>query len=109
MNGAHDLGGMQGFGPISPEQDEPTFHHEWERRAFAITLAAGFYGAWNLDMSRYARERMEPSEYLASSYYEHWLHGLQTLLVEKGLLNETEIEQRIHELQIGEIEIQEEK
>ena len=98
MNGAHDLGGMHGLGPIDPENDEPVFHAEWERRCFAITVAAGFLGQWNIDMSRYARERMHPAEYLSTSYYEHWLHGLQTLLVEKGLLTEEEIAARMLEL-----------
>ncbi len=36
MNGAHDLGGMHGFGPVEPEPNEPVFHHEWERRVFAL-------------------------------------------------------------------------
>ena len=98
MNGAHDMGGMHGFGPINPDSDEPVFHHEWERRAFAITVAAGFLGKWNLDMSRYARERLEPAEYLSTSYYEHWIHGLELLLVEKGLLTQEEIKQRMLEL-----------
>ncbi len=98
MNGAHDLGGMHGLGPINPESDEPVFHAEWERRCFAITVAAGFLGQWNIDMSRYARERMHPAEYLSTSYYEHWLHGLQILLVEKGLLTEEEIAARMLEL-----------
>lgn len=99
MNGAHDLGGMHGFGPINPQADEPLFHAEWERRAFAITLAMGAYGAWNLDMSRHARERVNPAAYLASSYYQHWLRGLELLLVEKGLLSEAEIQARIAALQ----------
>jgi nitrile hydratase subunit beta len=98
MNGAHDLGGMHGFGPIEPEANEPPFHHEWERRAFAITLAAGALGEWNLDMSRYAREQLPPAEYLSSSYYEHWLYGLERLLVERGLLTRAEIEARVAEL-----------
>ncbi len=98
MNGAHDLGGMHGLGPIDPEFDEPVFHEEWERRCFAITLAAGFLGKWNIDMSRYARERMHPADYLRTSYYEHWLHGLQTLLVEQGILTEEEIAARMLEL-----------
>ena len=96
MNGAHDLGGIGGFGPVEPEVDEPVFHAEWERRAFALTLAAGFLGKWNLDMSRHAREKMDPAEYLATSYYEHWLHGLELLLVEKGLVTEQEINQRVN-------------
>ncbi|MFZ2106094.1 MAG: nitrile hydratase subunit beta, partial [Roseiarcus sp.] len=37
MNGAQDLGGMMGFGPIAPEADEPMFHHRWEKRAHAVT------------------------------------------------------------------------
>ena len=103
MNGAHDLGGMHGFGPVDPERDEPVFHHEWERRAFAITLAMGARGAWNLDMSRHARERMTPGDYLATSYYEHWLHGLELLCSEKGLLSLEEIEARETALSGGDV------
>ena len=98
MNGAHDLGGMHGFGPVDPEPDEPVFHAPWEGRAFALTLAMGAYGAWNIDMSRHARERMEPGAYLATSYYEHWLHGLELLLIEKGLLTRQEIDARMAEI-----------
>ena len=86
MNGAHDLGGMHGFGAVGPEADEPVFHADWERRAFALTLAMGFTGQWNLDKSRHAREAMPPADYLATSYYEHWLFGLEALLAERGLL-----------------------
>lgn len=91
MNGAHDMGGMQGFGPVHPEPNEPVFHAEWERRAFAITLAAGSLGKWNIDQSRYAREKQPPAEYLATSYYEHWLYGLERLLVERGLVTAEEL------------------
>lgn len=101
MDGAHDLGGARGLGPIDPEPNEPVFHHEWERRAFAITLACGFLGQWNLDMSRFARERMDPQEYLDTTYYEHWIHGLELLLVEQGLLTKQEIQSRINEIAKG--------
>ena len=43
------MGGQHGFGPVEPEPDEPVFHAEWERRAFALTLAMGATGEWNLD------------------------------------------------------------
>ena len=49
MNGAHDLGGMHGFGPVDIEPEEPVFHHEWEGRVFALNLAAGFLGKWNIE------------------------------------------------------------
>jgi nitrile hydratase len=93
MNGAHDLGGMHGFGPIQPEPEatEPVFHAAWERRIFALALAAGALGQWNIDMSRYARERQHPVDYLRHSYYENWLAGLETLLVEHGLVTPEEL------------------
>src|SRR5262249_21270475 len=91
MNGIHERGGMHGFGPVDPEPNEPVFHHEWERRAFALNLASGFLGRWNIDMGRYAREHMPPAEYLATTYYEHWLYGLERLLVEKGLVTASEL------------------
>ena len=92
MNGAHDLGGMHGFGQVEIEKNEPVFHFPWEKRAFALTLASGFHGKWNLDMSRYAREQMPPAEYLATTYYEHWLFGLQKLLVEQQLVTAIELQ-----------------
>ena len=95
MNGIHDLGGMHGFGRLGDEPDEPVFRHEWERRCFAIEIAVGFLGRWNTAMSRHAIERMDPGEYLRTSYYEHWLHAAETLLVECGLLSREEIEARI--------------
>jgi nitrile hydratase beta subunit len=91
MNGVHDLGGMHGFGPVEIENNEPVFHGEWEKRAFALTLACGFLGRWNIDMGRYAREQMPPAEYLATSYYEHWFFGLEKLLVEQGLVSAQEL------------------
>jgi len=94
VNGLHDLGGMQGFGPVVIELDEPPFHHPWERRAFAITLAAGYLGEWNIDQSRAMRERLPATEYFATSYYELWLYGLERLLDAHGLVLDEEREAR---------------
>lgn len=93
MNGGHDLGGMHGLGPIDPEPEiaEPVFHAEWERRAFALNIASGFLGRWNIDQGRHARERQHPADYLRNTYYENWLAGLETLLLESGLLTEEEL------------------
>jgi nitrile hydratase len=92
MNGVHDMGGMHGMGPVEIEKNEPVFHSEWESRVFALAVAAGSHRKWNIDMSRHARERMPPAEYLAATYYERWLFGLQTLLVEEGLVSAGELE-----------------
>jgi len=92
MNGMHDMGGMHGMGTVEIERDEPVFHSRWEARAFALTLASGFRGQWNIDMVRYAREQMPPAAYLATTYYEHWLYGLEKLLVEQRLVTAKELE-----------------
>lgn len=91
MNGAHDMGGMQGFGPVQPEADEPLFHSDWERRVMRLTLAMGATGSWNIDMSRRAREDRSPADYLSKTYYELWLAGMEALIVEKGLATADEI------------------
>jgi nitrile hydratase len=91
MNGVHDMGGMHGFGPVIPEPNEPVFHDEWERRAFAMAMAMGTSGKWNLDMSRAARESLPPALYLSSSYYQIWFEALERLLVKTGLATPEEI------------------
>ena len=78
MNGAHDLGGQMGFGPIAAPASEPVFHEKWEGRMAALMMAVP--GDWSIDEDRSACESMHPAKYLKTSYYEHWLHGLESLL-----------------------------
>jgi nitrile hydratase len=91
MNGAQDLGGQMGFGPVMPEPDEPPFHAEWERRALAVTLACGAMGHWSIDDSRHARETLHPVDYLTSSYYEIWIKALEKLLAREGFVSAEEL------------------
>jgi nitrile hydratase len=91
VNGAQDLGGMMGFGPVDPEQNEPLFHAPWERRVLGYTVALGAAGKWNIDMSRHARESLAPAEYLSSSYYEIWTKGVERLVVKTGLVSDEEL------------------
>jgi len=91
MNGVHDMGGMDGFGKVEPEPDEPVFHAGWEGRVMAMNRAMGATGAWNIDMSRFSREVLPPSVYLASSYYRKWFLGLEQMLIERGLIDADEV------------------
>src|SRR5215208_7389516 len=91
MDGAHDMGGAKGFGPVVSEPNEPVFHGDWERRAFALTVAMARPGGWNIDMSRFAREDRPPEDYLSKSYYQIWLAGLERLMLEGGLIASDEI------------------
>jgi nitrile hydratase len=100
MNGVHDLGGMHGFGPISPEPNEPVFHHDWERRVFGVMIATFGGGHYNVDQFRHAIERMGSVEYLSGSYYEHWLSSLETLLTEHGVITKDELAARQEQLSV---------
>jgi len=91
VNGVHDMGGMHGFGKVAPDADERPFHATWEARVLAMQRAIRFARAWNIDMSRDAIERQPPQRYLAASYYERWLMGMETSAVEKGLIDPDEI------------------
>lgn len=91
MDGIHDMGGMDGFGPIPIEIDEPVFHGEWEGRVYAMNTAIGAWGKWNIDAGRYGIEQMDPAHYLASSYYERWLHRTSNMLVEHGMISRDEL------------------
>ena len=84
------MGGMDGFGPMQIEKDEPVFHHEWEKRMYGLALTAAREGR-NVDEFRHAIERIPAPVYLASSYYERWLNAIMTLLVEKGRVTREEL------------------
>lgn len=86
MKRPHDLGGSLTTGPIDTHDDREPFHHEWEARVFAVNRTLLARGVYTLDEFRYAIERMQPEEYRNASYYERWLHAIETLLAEKHVL-----------------------
>lgn len=94
MDGVHDLGGTDGMGAIDHTSTEPTFHADWERVVFAMVLVTMARRHFTMDEFRHAIERMDPVHYLDSSYYEHWLAGLETALVEGDVLSPAAIADR---------------
>ncbi len=98
MTGVHELAGREGLGAIIREDDEPVFHEAWEGRVMALARAALAGGHFSLDEFRNSMERIEPGYYISSSYYERWLKGTITLLLEKGVIGEEEFAARLAEL-----------
>jgi nitrile hydratase subunit beta len=90
MNGVHDLGGMQGFGPIVPEKNEPVFHAAWEGRLSAIRRAL-IAGGKLPSTFRPAVESLPAAEYLSKSYYELWYAAMVEMLVQRGVATREEI------------------
>jgi len=90
-NSIHDMGGMHGFGPVTPEPDEPVFHADWEGRVYALQRAMGATGLWTIDGGRASLENLPPLAYLGASYYKRWFLGLERRVVAYGLVGDDEI------------------
>jgi nitrile hydratase subunit beta len=99
MNGVHDMGGMHGFGPIRPRDNDEPLHADWEGRVNALVNVVRARGVFNIDESRHGIERMDPAAYLRASYYERWLASLETNLMDKGVLTAGEVEARMAQLE----------
>jgi nitrile hydratase beta subunit len=91
MDGIHDMGGMDGFGKVEVEANEPVFHAPWEGRVLAMQRAMGYAGAWHIDHSRYAQERLPPATYLTASYYQRWALAMEKNVVERGYASAEEL------------------
>jgi len=91
MSRIHDMGGRFGDGAIPDKEDSTPFHKPWHAKAMAVTLASGALGAWSIDSSRHARERLAPKDYASFSYYEKWMAAAANLLVERGMVSSEEL------------------
>jgi len=92
MDGVHDMGGMDGFGKVEVEPNEPVFHAPWEGRVLAMQRAMGYAGAWHIDHSRFAQEKLPPATYLTVSYYQRWALAMESNVIERGYVAPEELE-----------------
>jgi nitrile hydratase beta subunit len=91
MNGVHDMGGMDGFGKVVAEPNEPPFHEPWEGRVLAMNRVMQATGEWNIDVGRYWIEMLPAPVYLGATYYQKWMLRLENLCVARGLVSRDEI------------------
>ena len=91
MNSIHDMGGMDGFGAVRAEPDEPAFHAPWEGRVLAMQRAMGYARLWTIDQSRASIEMLDPALYLTASYYKKWFLALEHRLRMHGLIGPDEL------------------
>jgi nitrile hydratase len=108
MDGIHDMGGMQGFGPIDFDPDEPVFAEEWHKRVFGMGALGARMSGTNQPAFRYAIERVHPVQYLADGYYGRWLDGTMNLLIDSGVIAPGEVEARARRAAGEEIELPQE-
>lgn len=100
MDGAHDMGGMQGFGAATWPGADAVFHAAWEARAFALSTVTGLERL-RTNNGRADREQVPPAAYLAASYYERWLGSTERGLLEAGTIAPGEVEAMMERLRAG--------
>jgi hypothetical protein len=88
----HDRGGWPDAGPIDRTERA---YSMWEKRTDAIRGVLGAKQIIRTDELRRAIESIDPAQYELLSYYERWIVGIETLLVEKGLLTREEIDRKM--------------
>lgn len=82
MDGPHDLGGRDGFGPI--DVDAPPFRHEWEQRQWALSKNVPLEGG-TIDWWRHGIENMDAGTYLTIAYFEKWCLNELAHRVDQGM------------------------
>ena len=90
MDGIHDLGGKQGYGPIEVDDDE-IFHADWEGREWGIAQCARTPGI-TIDWWRHCRELIMPEDYLSRPYFDSWAQTDFATYIEAGWITLDEVD-----------------
>ena len=105
MDTVADMGGMQNFGSVAlTPPDDPPFHEEWERRAFAMALLSMRLSGTNLNSFRHALDRQHPIDYFAFGYYGRWLKMAENLLTDSAIIAPGAVDARARKLRGEDVE-----
>ena len=105
MDTVADIGGMQVFGRVELDPpDDPPFHEDWERRAFAMALLSMRVSGTNLDAFRHALNRQHPIDYYSQGYYGRWLKGAENLLTDSSIIAPGAVDARARKLRGEDVE-----
>lgn len=91
MDGPHDLGGRQGFGPVGTDETAEAFHSAWEARMWGIARSLKQPPGWTIDWWRHGRELIDPADYLTRPYYDQWMQTYTALLIDSGVFTVDEL------------------
>ncbi|MHA1572130.1 MAG: nitrile hydratase subunit beta, partial [Alphaproteobacteria bacterium] len=87
MDGPHDLGGRQGFGPVAVVEKEESFHSVWEGRMWGISRGLSWPPGWTLDWWRHSRELIDPTDYLTRPYFDQWMQTYAAILIDSDVFS----------------------
>jgi nitrile hydratase subunit beta len=122
----HNLGGLEGLGPVDFEKR--VFVEPWETRIFGIHVAmmglsrhlkeaipkypidqvpTKFKSTWTWADLRKGAEAMNPFDYFKYRYYEKWLGGISGFFVSQGYISQAELDERTAAFLKGEVSVPE--
>lgn len=90
MDAIHDLGGMEGFGPIPIDTGDAPFTYAWEQRMWGLARAGIAHGI-TIDWFRHGLELMPPRDYLNFRYFNKWCANYFMLMIDAGTLSLDEV------------------
>ncbi len=90
MDGIHDLGGKQGFGPVRQQRDFIPFETPWEARMWALSFYVGSSDL-TIDRFRHLIELLDPVDYLTHTYFDKWYFSVVTDMVASGSFRDEEL------------------
>ena len=91
MDGVHDLGGKEGFGPVDRAHEDEAYHSEADARAYALTVSMRAERAYPVDWFRHVRETIDPVDYLTRPYFDQWLQTAVAMAIDAGDLAMVEV------------------
>lgn len=89
MDGVHDLGGVEGFGPVPVTGGDAHFRDikDWEKRMWGLSRERpGLLPAATIDWFRHGIERMVPGDYLAFPYFGKWCVNFLALMIDGNMI-----------------------
>ncbi len=91
MDSVHDLGGVEGFGPVDRSHEDEPFHADWEVRMYSIAAAISRPQGWSIDWFRHARECARPLDYLTLGYFQQWCMAYEAMLLDSEVVTLAEL------------------
>ncbi len=91
MRGAHDVGGLP-EGPIDVAEHDLSF---WEKQIDGIRAVIGGKGLVTTHENRRYVESLGDDAYNSLTYYERWTAALSRQMIDKGVLTQAEIDERV--------------
>ena len=97
QRGVNDLGGLPGDEAVDREDHES---HPFEKRVNALLrlLSHPDRKMMRVDELRRGIESLNETEYVQYTYYERWVESIRRIMLEKGVLDEAELNRKIEEV-----------